>query len=259
MASKLKNVFYDENGKWKMRKSTTIILIGVVVVVALFLIVPRVIKPNNGVGTYQTEGLTRGPLIAQVGATGTIRSNQTVNLAWKATGTIDKVNTAIGQEVHKGDVLAELSTTSLPQNVIQAEAQLITAKRNLEDVKASNTAAAQAQLTLVNAQDALKTAKNLVLTHLSHRGSQDMIDKSDTNLTIAKGNLDEAQTYFDKFKHLAKNDPWYVAALTRLSAAQTAYDQANTNYTYVTDKPSALEVQKNDAKLAIAQAQLADA
>ena len=58
---------------------------------------------------------------------------------------------------------------------------------------------------------------------------------------------------------LKKDDPNYIAALSRLTAARTAYDQAKTNYTYLTDKPSALEVQKNDAKLAIAEAQLADA
>jgi HlyD family secretion protein len=259
MSNKLKNVFYDESGKWKMKKSTTIIIASVIVIVALFLIVPRLIQPKNGSGTYQTEALTRGPLIAQVGATGTIHSDQTANLAWKTTGTIENINTTIGDQVQKGEILAELSTTSLPQNVIQAKAQLITAKRNLEDVKASNLAAAQAQLALVTAQDALKTAKNLVLTHVTHRGSDDMIDKADSNLTIAKGNLDNAQTFYDNFKNLAKDNDWYIAALTRLTAAQTAYDQAKTNFTYVTDKPSVLEVQKNDAKLAIAQAQLADA
>jgi HlyD family secretion protein len=259
MPNKIKAVFYDENGKWKMKKSTTIILIGVVVVVALFLIVPRIIKPKNGSGAYQTEALARGPLTAQVGATGTIRSDQTVNLAWKTTGTIEKINTAIGQSVKTGDILAELSTISLPQNVIQAKAQLITAQRNLEDVKSSNTAAAQAQLAVVNAQDAVNKAKNRVLTFVTHRGSNDMIDTADSQLTIANGNLVNAETFFKMFDHLKKDDPNYVAALSRLTAAQTAYDQAKTNFTYLTDKPSALEVQKNDANLAIAQAQLADA
>ncbi len=259
MANKIKAVFYDESGKWKMKKSTTIIIATVIVLIALFLIVPRLIQPKNGSGTYQTEALARGPLVAQVGATGTIHSDQTANLAWKTTGTIDKINTAIGQKVKKGDILAELSTTSLPQNVIQAKAQLITAKRTLEDVKASNTAAAQAELALVTAKDALKTAKNRVLTYVTRRGSDDMVDNADSGLTIADGNLVNAEAFFDMFDHLKHDDPNYIAALSRLTAARTAYDQAKTNYTYLTDKPSALEVQKNDAKLAIAEAQLADA
>ena len=259
MANKIKAVFYGENGKWKMKKSTTIIIGVVVLAVALFLIVPRVIQPKSANGAFQTEALTRGQLTAQVGATGSIHSAQTASLSWKTTGTVDKINTIIGDSVKKDAILAELSTTSLPQSVIQAKSQIITARRNLEDVKASNTAAAQAQLALVNAQDALKTAKNLVLTYVTRRGSDDMIDKADSNLTIAKGNLDNAETFFNNFKNLAKDNPNYIAALTRLTAAQTAYDQANTNFTYVTDKPSALEVQKNDAKLAIAEAQLADA
>jgi hypothetical protein len=36
MANKIKAVFYDENGKWKMKKSTTIIIGVVVLAVALF-------------------------------------------------------------------------------------------------------------------------------------------------------------------------------------------------------------------------------
>jgi HlyD family secretion protein len=259
MSNKIKAVFYDEDGKWKMKKSTTIIIGVVIGLVALFLIVPMIVKPKNGSGAFQTEALKRGELTAQVGATGTIHSDQTANLAWKSSGTIEKINTAIGQKVNKGDILAVLATTSMPQNVIQAKAQLITAERSLEDVKASNTAAAQAQLALVNAEDAVKTAKNRVLTFVTHRGSDDMIDTADSQLTIADGNLVNAETYFKMFDHLKKDDPNYVAALSRLTAARTAYDQAKTNFTYLTDKPSALEVQKNDAKLAIAVAQLADA
>jgi HlyD family secretion protein len=259
MSNKIKAVFYDEDGKWKMKKITTIIIGVVIGLIALFLIVPIIVKPKNGSGAFQTEALKRGELTAQVGATGTIHSDQTANLAWKSTGTIEKINTAIGQKVKKGDILAVLATTSLPQNVIQAKAQLITAERSLEDVKASNTAAAEAQLALVNAEDAVKTAKNRVLTFVTHRGSDDMIDTADSQLTIADGNLVNAETYFKMFDHLKKDDPNYVAALSRLTAARTAYDQAKTNFTYLTDKPSALEVQKNDAKLEIAVAQLADA
>jgi len=259
MENKIKAVFYDDSGKWKMKKSTTIILAGVIVAVALFIIVPMVLNNSNGSSEFQTETLGKGQLTAQVGATGTIHSDQTANLSWKTTGTIEKINTTIGDKVEKGEILAELSTTSLPQNVIQAKAQLITAQRNLEDVKSSNTAASQAQLALVNAQDAVNKAKNRVLTYVTRRGSDDMVDTADSNLTIAKGNLDDAQKFYDMFKNLAKDNPNYIAALSRLTAAKTAYDQAKTNYDYLNTKPTALEVQKNDANLAIAQAQLADA
>ena len=36
MPNKIKAVFYDETGKWKMKKTTTIIIGGVVLAVALF-------------------------------------------------------------------------------------------------------------------------------------------------------------------------------------------------------------------------------
>ncbi len=183
MANKIKAVFYDDSGKWKMKKSTTIILAGVIVVIALFIIVPLILNNTNGSSEFQTETLGKGQLTAQVGATGTIHSDQTANLSWKTTGTIDKINTTIGDKVEKGEILAELSTTSLPQNVIQAKAQLITAQRNLEDVKSSNTAASQAQLAFVNAQDAVNKAKNRVLTNVTRRGSDDMVDNADSQFS----------------------------------------------------------------------------
>ncbi len=101
MPNKIKAVFYDETGKWKMKKTTTIILAGVIVVIALFIIVPLIFNNPSGTAAFQTETLGKGQLTAQVGATGTIHSDQTANLSWKTTGTIEKINTSIGDKVKK--------------------------------------------------------------------------------------------------------------------------------------------------------------
>jgi multidrug resistance efflux pump len=106
----------------------------------------------------------------------------------------------------------------------------------------------------VVAQQDEHDAKNRVLTWVTHRGTDDMIDKADSNLTIADGNLVNAETFFKMFDHLKHDDPNYVAALSRLTAARTAYDQAKTNLDYLEAKPTPLEVQKNDTLLAIATA-----
>ena len=106
----------------------------------------------------------------------------------------------------------------------------------------------------MTAQIALNDAKNKVLTWVSHRGSDTMIDSADSTLAMAKLNLDRAQEYFDRFKSKALTDPDRVEAQSRLSSAQTTYNQAKYTLDYLESKPTNLEVQKNDQNLAIAQA-----
>ena len=67
----------------------------------------------------QTLALEEGTLAATIGATGTVQANQSANLGWQTSGTIDQVNVLLGDEVTKDQELADLAQTSLAQNVIQ--------------------------------------------------------------------------------------------------------------------------------------------
>lgn len=186
------------------------------------------------------------PSLIGVSASGEITPSREAHLAFLQGGEVKTVNAAIGDEVKKGDVLVELDNA-----VIQA--QYDAAERTVRELT-SDAAIAAAENALVVSQQDLKDAKNRVLTWVTRRGSDDMIDKADSNLVVAKGNLDNAQLFFDNFKNNAKDNPNYIAALARLTASQTAYDQAKTNFDYLQAKPTPLEVQKNDTLLAIAQA-----
>lgn len=108
---------------------------------------------------YQTETLSKGSLTATVGATGSVRAAQNALLVWQTSGTVDKVNVTVGDVVKMGDVLAALAKTSLPQNIILAEADLVTAQGNLDDLMKSDTARSQAAIALLSAQDAYDKAK----------------------------------------------------------------------------------------------------
>jgi multidrug resistance efflux pump len=167
-------------------------------------------------------------------------------LAFTQSGEVKNVNAVIGDKVTKGEILVELDNTV-------AQVQYDQAERTLRELT-SEAAIAAAEHALVVAQKDENDAKNKVLTWVTHRGTDDMIDKADSNLTIADGNLVNAETFFKNFDHLKHDDPNYVAALSRLTAARTAYDQAKTNMDYLQAKPTPLEVQKNDTLLAIAKA-----
>lgn len=127
----------------KISRRTWIIL-GVVaaVLIGAYLIFGRGNK--NAATTYQTEKAARGTLTATVGATGTVAARQTAVLTWQANGTVDKVNVKVGDLVTQDQVLASLQKTSLPQNVIMAEADYVSAQQALDDLINSDTARAQA-------------------------------------------------------------------------------------------------------------------
>ena len=109
---------------------------------------------------FQTVKIERGTLTATVGATGTVRARQSAVLAWQSAGTVDQVSARVGERVDEGDVMATLASTSLPQNIILAQADLVEAQKALDDLLHSDTARAQALIAVQQAQDALETAQD---------------------------------------------------------------------------------------------------
>lgn len=208
---------------------------------------------------YQTEVLQRGQLTALVGGTGTVHADQTTLVAWQISGQISKIYVSVDDTVEKDQELARLETSSLPQSLILAEADLITAKRNLETLQTSTTQRAQAQLALVNAQDALKKAQDNYNWTAYERGSKDQIDAARANLVLAQDQLDKAEQYFGYVDDRPKDDPVYAAALLQVKNARTARDNAQANLNWLLGKPSTEDVALSEAKLLLAQAQLEDA
>ena len=109
---------------------------------------------------FQTATIERGNLTATIGATGTVRAKQSAVLIWQAAGTVETVHVKAGDTVQANDVLASLAKTSLPQSVILAEADLVSAQKSLDELLSSNTAQAEAVIALRDAQEAFTKAEN---------------------------------------------------------------------------------------------------
>src|ERR1700690_538399 len=124
------------------------IIIGAVVVLIIVVLVVRSRSNANSSTSFETTPAQRGDLTATVGATGSVRASQSATLNWQNSGTVDKVNVNVGDQVKKGDVLATLVQTSLPQNVILAQSDLVTAQKSLDDLLHSDTDRANAWIAL---------------------------------------------------------------------------------------------------------------
>jgi HlyD family secretion protein len=209
--------------------------------------------------TWQTAEIKRGSLTGIVGATGTVRSNQSTLITWQASGRIGVINAKLDSLVAAGQILASLDKTTLSQSVILAESDLITAKRNLDNLNASNVAKSQAQLALTQAEKALKDAQDARESKDYKRASQDIIDSARANLVIAQKAVDDAETLFDQFVDRSEDDVLRAQAISQLSAARQNRDRAQANLNYLLEAPDSQEIAEADAKVAVAIAKLADA
>ncbi|MGD0707470.1 MAG: efflux RND transporter periplasmic adaptor subunit [Anaerolineaceae bacterium] len=234
-------------------------IIGAVVVVVLLLVVTMLFRPSSKQVNLQTAVLKRGDLSSTIGATGTVRSGQTLTMFWKTSGEVGTVAVKVGDKVTKDEELASLLTSSLPQNVILAQSDLVTAKENLDNVKNSNLASAQAQQALANAQKALTSAQDNVTSMDWVRGTSDQIDSANANLVLAKQALQDAQNFFDKFSKVDPGNPEYAQAYSQLAAAQQKKDSAQANLDYLQGHYNVTEASISAANLAVAQAQFDDA
>jgi HlyD family secretion protein len=256
----MKKIFKNFFG-WIARHKTISIIVVLAIALAGYFVINRINKAAASVSTLQTTTIERGMLTASIGATGNVRANQSVLLTWQTSGTVGEVNAFIGDQVQAGDVLASLSPTSLSQNLIMAQSDLVSAEQALNTLLESNTPRAQAQLALINAQQKYDNAKATLDNMLAsnHGASSESIQNARAQYTLAQNSLDQAQTFYNYVKDLPDDDPQKAQAYTSLYSAQQAATRARDNLNYFLLIPSGRDIDEARANLALAEAQLEDA
>ena len=232
-----------------LKNKKIMIPLGIVVVLAIAFFALR--GKGSTTTQYQTATVAKGELVATVGATGTVRARQSVTLVWQTSGSVDKVNVSVGEAVAAEAVLAALSPTSVAQNIILAEADLVNAQKALDDLVASDTARAQAWIALRTSQDEYTKAKDLYdayvsgpyeyeqIVYITVRGMRipttetvtveqvddETLADAEADMVFKKAKLDDAQRAYDRVKD-GPNPADIAAAQARVNAAQATLDMA---------------------------------
>jgi HlyD family secretion protein len=244
------------------RKARTWLIICLLALaVGSVVIISRIRVRANAASSYQTMTVERGTLTATIGATGNVHANQTAVLSWQASGKVDSLSAKVGDQVQAGVVLASLLQASLSQNLILAQADLVTAQRNLDSVRHSSTQRAQAQVNLVNAQKSVNSANATLdgLLATNHGGTSADIENARAQLTLAQKTYDQAQSIYNLVKDRPDSDTSKAQAFTSLYNAQQNLTRAQNNLNFFLLVPGAGDIDVARAKLALAQAQLEDA
>lgn len=211
-------------------------------------------KQADELADLQIVTAERGDLIAMIGATGQVRSNQTSVLTWQTTGIVDQVNGNVGDELMAGQQLASLVKTSLPQNVILAQAELINAKKAMRDLSDTALALASAENDLAKAQKAVEDAQKRV-NSIDNPSSSADIDSAKATVTLAKDQLDKARKFYKPYEKKPENNIIRATLLNRVAQAQQKYDAAvrRLNNLLGTTPDTAVTITETDLTLAKAQ------
>lgn len=103
-------------------------------VVILFLIFKKFTGKEEKT-IFLTDEVKRGNIAQTVIATGTIRSNNRVEVGAQVSGRITKLNVVLGQEVKKGDLIATIDSMTQENDLEKAKSQLLSYEKQLESKK----------------------------------------------------------------------------------------------------------------------------
>jgi HlyD family secretion protein len=272
-----------------MKKRTILIVVGVALVLALsaFGIVSAQQRKAGEDNGLQTHAVTYGDLSAVVDETGEVYADQSAMLYWETTGVVSEVQVKLGESVKEDQVLANIKEDSLPQNIILAKQELISAERALEDLY-DNAAisSANAQLAVANALESLDDAEYYWTLHQpGNRASPEELKAAKAKLKIAEKRLGKKRNQHDKAPkgipraqaQIALTDAinqfqyaeWYVKWLqegadeiemaildANVSVASANLEAAEREYERVKDGPDPEDVILAEARIAAAQASL---
>lgn len=194
-----------------------------------------------------------------VSATGIVLPSKRVVLSFPTPGILDAIMVEEGEMVEKGKNLMALEGREQAHAALDAtRLELILANQNLDEVhRTAELVSAQTQLALANAQDAFEDAEyNWRVQQEGYRASQSTIDATQASLVIAEEEVDRAKSNYDSYSGRSEDDAQRAMALIALSSARSARDAALRNLNWYLGHPSETDQAILDAKLSITEAEL---
>lgn len=161
----------------------------------VFLIGWRVSGSRNKTTLVSVHTIAYEDVKQTVLATGTVTSQSNLNLSFKNSGVVTKLNVAVGDKVRTGQILAMLDQKDVSTSINQASASLLAAKANYNKILngASDPEVQVARAAVNSAQVALDNAKNVLASVVSQQktavaNAQSAMFNAGLSATAAAGN-----------------------------------------------------------------------
>ena len=242
-----------------MRVANRKLEITVPMLLAIMLLISGCAKSTDTNSTVGYGSVTESTQTDTVESSGSIEPYQITTLVWKTSGNVMTVDIAANQTVVKGTVIATIDPTSAPTSVNEAISDLITAKQELEDVKNSKTALAQAEVALVAAKSDYYESLGYYNTLGKQIGNENNINILTSKFLSAQQKVEEAEKYYGYFGEDADTNVNKAAALAALSQAKINLKDAELQLKYYKSIPNNMDSATITADLNLAKAKLDDA
>ncbi|OXM83461.1 efflux RND transporter periplasmic adaptor subunit [Paenibacillus rigui] len=201
------------------------------------------------------------------GLSGKVIPDQEVKIVAKTSGKVSEMKANEGDMVKKGDVIIQLETDDLTQQVKQAEAGVIAAQAKLADTQAG--ARSQEIQGLESAvQQAQGAADQAKASADSSKASFDLAQKTynklrnlyDTNASVTKEDMDKGTTEYEKAQAAYQSAlALQQSAAAQVSAAKSKLDLARSGATGNTIEALQADVNRLNASLELANNALTNA
>jgi len=126
----------DSSRPWWLRVSVWAFAL-LVVVAAIGLYVWRAQAGSSAVPSYVTQPVRRGNLTLNVTANGTLQPTRAVNIGSELSGTVKNVLVDVNDRVRRGQLLVELDTAKLADQVLRSRATLAASQAQLAQSSAT--------------------------------------------------------------------------------------------------------------------------
>jgi HlyD family secretion protein len=145
---------------------------------------------SNAAPVFVTEAVNRGNLTLSVTANGTLQPTRSVSIGSELSGTVLRVLVDVNDRVKKGQVLVELDTAKLNDQVARSRASLGSAIASVAQAVATVT---EAKGNLVRLQEVARLSGGKVPSKVELETGQATLDRAQAAETSARANVTVAQ------------------------------------------------------------------
>ncbi len=205
----------------------------------------------SSTSTLQTATARQGNLILQASGAGYLVAASESSVGFDESGKLVSLHVHLGDQVEKGQLLAELDSTDLEDALTAANLALLE-MTSPEAIANARLAITDAETSVINAQSALN--------NLEYWKNDGLIQQYYAKYILAKSRLDQAQAAYDSAnvgEYLNNTDEANLYQV--LYAAQQAFKTAKFYYSLYSQKPTNRQVEAAQATLQLEQARLDNA
>lgn len=194
----------------------------------------------------------------RVSATGEVVPARWSTLSMSANGIVEEILVTEGQGVAAGQALARLKGSEKFEAALSAakleQVSAQQAQKDLFENLEASRAAAQARLAAANEE--LDDAEERREGQAYQRGDREQIDQAWANYILAQQAVDDAEEDFSYVADRPEDDPDRAFMLAKLAGTRQARDRAVANFNYLVELPDEIEVDKIEARVAVARAEV---